>query len=68
VIEILIGLCFVFLYLIFWQLQQISGALTRVHHQLEYRLRRSNWLMGVGAAKDYHAERFQLKPKRSYFD
>jgi len=35
-LQILAGVGIVFLGLMFVQLQQISGAITRVHHQLEY--------------------------------
>ena len=62
-IEILIGLGLVLLSLIFKQLQQISSALTRVHHQLEYlgapfELVDGNW-RSEGLSP---AQRFRLKP------
>jgi sulfite exporter TauE/SafE len=36
VLQILAGVAIIILGLIFAQLQQISSAITRVHHQLEY--------------------------------
>jgi hypothetical protein len=36
ILQILCGLGVVLLGLIFVQLQQISGAITQIHHQLEY--------------------------------
>ncbi len=36
ILQVLRGVGIVLLFLIFAQLQQISSAITRVHHQLEY--------------------------------
>lgn len=67
-LEILICLGLAVLFLIFKQLQQISSAITRVHHQLEYmgapfELVDGSWRSdGLSAA-----ERFKLRPERQYF-
>jgi hypothetical protein len=64
-LEIVACLGTIVLFLIFKQLQQISSALTRVHHQLEYmgapfELVDGSWRSdGLSAA-----ERFKLKPQR----
>ena len=66
-LEILICLGLALLFLIFLQLQQISSAITRVHHQLEYlgapfELVDGSWRSdGLSVA-----ERFKLKPRRQY--
>ena len=62
-LEIVACLGIALLFLIFKQLQQISSAITRVHHQLEYmgapfELVDGTWRSdGLSAA-----ERFKLKP------
>jgi hypothetical protein len=67
-LEIVACLGIVLLFLIFKQLQQISSAITRVHHQLEYigaplELVNANWRSeGLSAV-----ERLKLKPTPRHY-